>query len=174
VEIDGSLSSQYVSAVLMAAPLAEGPVEIALTGPQIGARGYVDLTLAAMRVYGASGRARRALPNGLSSRALPCDGFLVEPDASAATYLWAAEAADRRRHRSRRAGGRLHPAGREGARYHRRVSPNMPSVIEGSQMQDAVPTLAVLAAYNNTPVRFTGIENLRVKECDRIRRCGTG
>jgi 3-phosphoshikimate 1-carboxyvinyltransferase len=35
-------------------------------------------------------------------------------------------------------------------------------------MQDAVPTLAVLAAYNGTPVRFTGIENLRVKECDRI------
>lgn len=35
-------------------------------------------------------------------------------------------------------------------------------------MQDAIPTLAVLAAFNETPVRFTGIENLRVKECDRI------
>jgi 3-phosphoshikimate 1-carboxyvinyltransferase len=41
-------------------------------------------------------------------------------------------------------------------------------VIDGSQMQDAIPTLAVLAAFNETPVRFIGIANLRVKECDRI------
>ena len=45
----------------------------------------------------------------------------------------------------------------------------MPAVIDGSQMQDAVPTLAVLAAFNNQPVRFVGIANLRVKETDRIR-----
>ena len=44
----------------------------------------------------------------------------------------------------------------------------MPAVIDGSQMQDAIPTLAVLAAFNNQPVRFVGIANLRVKECDRI------
>ena len=35
-------------------------------------------------------------------------------------------------------------------------------------MQDAIPTLAVLAAFNTRPVRFTGIANLRVKECDRV------
>ena len=35
--------------------------------------------------------------------------------------------------------------------------PELPPVIEGSQMQDAIPTLAVLAAFNETPVRFTGI-----------------
>jgi 3-phosphoshikimate 1-carboxyvinyltransferase len=49
----------------------------------------------------------------------------------------------------------------------------MPAVIDGSQMQDAVPTLAVLAAFNATPVRFVGISNLRVKECDRIRALST-
>ncbi|MFN8927072.1 MAG: 3-phosphoshikimate 1-carboxyvinyltransferase, partial [Rhodospirillales bacterium] len=47
--------------------------------------------------------------------------------------------------------------------------PHLPPVIDGSQMQDAVPTLAVLSAFNATPVRFVGIANLRVKECDRIR-----
>ena len=41
-------------------------------------------------------------------------------------------------------------------------------MIDGSQMQDAVPTLAVLAAFNATPVRFVGVANLRVKECDRL------
>ena len=49
----------------------------------------------------------------------------------------------------------------------------MPAVIDGSQMQDAVPTLAVLAAFNDTPVRFVGIANLRVKECDRINALAT-
>jgi 3-phosphoshikimate 1-carboxyvinyltransferase len=51
--------------------------------------------------------------------------------------------------------------------------PKMPAVIDGSQMQDAVPTLAVLAAFNDTPVRFVGIANLRVKECDRITALAT-
>jgi 3-phosphoshikimate 1-carboxyvinyltransferase len=51
--------------------------------------------------------------------------------------------------------------------------PRLPAVIDGSQMQDAVPTLAVLAAFNDTPVRFTGIANLRVKECDRISALAT-
>ncbi len=52
--------------------------------------------------------------------------------------------------------------------------PHLPAVIDGSQMQDAIPTIAVLAAFNETPVRFVGIANLRVKECDRIRAVSTG
>ena len=35
--------------------------------------------------------------------------------------------------------------------------------MECSLTQDAVPTLAVLAAFSETPVRFTGISNLRVE-----------
>ena len=49
----------------------------------------------------------------------------------------------------------------------------MPPVIDGAQMQDAVPTLAALAAFNRRAVRFTGIANLRVKECDRIAAMAT-
>src|SRR6516162_9571807 len=51
--IDGGLSSQYVSALLMAAAAGRGPVDIVLTGDKIGARGYIDLTLAAMAAFGA-------------------------------------------------------------------------------------------------------------------------
>lgn len=167
VEIDGSLSSQYVSAVLMAAPLASGPVEIALTGTEIGARGYVDLTLAAMRAFGAKVEQEGAAEWKVEPGAYAATDFLVEPDASAATYLWAAETLT---------GGAIDlgvPADaftQPDARAHEVIArfPEMPHVIDGSQMQDAVPTLAVLAAYNKAPVRFTGIENLRVKECDRI------
>ncbi len=170
VEIDGGLSSQYVSALLMLAARAEAPVEVALTGPEIGARGYVDLTLAAMHAFGAKASAVgdgawRVEPTGYRAAHLH-----IEPDASAATYLWAAE---------RLTGGAIdlgaetftQPDAR--AREVIGAFPHMPAVIDGSQMQDAVPTLAVLAAFNAAPVRFVGIANLRVKECDRIHALST-
>jgi 3-phosphoshikimate 1-carboxyvinyltransferase len=168
VVIDGGLSSQYVSALLMLGACADGPVEVALQGADIGARGYVDLTLAAMRRFGAqvtadpSASAWTIAATGYEA----CDLF-IEPDASAATYLWAAEALT---------GGAI-DLGLAGDAFTQpdaaahaliRAFPHMPAVIDGSQMQDAVPTLAVLAAFNTTPVRFTGVANLRVKECDRI------
>lgn len=172
ITIDGGLSSQYVSALLMAAPCGTGPVEIALAGADIGARGYVDLTIAAMRHFGASvspidGTRWRIEPTGYRAADLH-----VEPDASAATYLWAAAALT---------GGSIdlgaapedftQPDARAEALI--RMFPHLPATIDGAQMQDAVPTLAVLAAFNETPVRFTGIANLRVKECDRVRALAT-
>ncbi|MEQ1770789.1 MAG: 3-phosphoshikimate 1-carboxyvinyltransferase [Devosia sp.] len=172
VEIDGALSSQYVSALLMAAPFGTAPIDVALTGKDLDARGYVDLTLAAMHAFGASAdqldeMTWRVQPTGYTAR-----DFVIEPDASAATYLWAASALT---------GGNIdlgvpmeaftQPDAKAAAII--RSFPHMPAVIDGSQMQDAVPTLAVLAAFNETPVRFTGIANLRVKECDRISALAT-
>ncbi|OYX36420.1 MAG: 3-phosphoshikimate 1-carboxyvinyltransferase [Caulobacterales bacterium 32-69-10] len=173
VEVDASLSSQYVSALLIAAGCARAPVEVALKGKDIGARGYVGLTLAAMRRFGAQvevlegENAWRIAPGGYTA-----GDFAIEPDASAATYFWAASALT---------GGRIDlgvaPIGftQPDARAYDliRMFPRLPSVIEGSQCQDAVPTLAVLAAFNETPVRFTGIANLRVKECDRVAALAT-
>ncbi len=168
IEIDAGLSSQYVSAVLMAAPLGEGPIEIALTGTEIGARGYVDLTLAAMSSFGAIVETRdtsRWLVRPTGYRAADLH---VEPDASAATYLWAAEALTGGAiDLGTAAGNFTQPDARAKALID--AFPHMPSKIDGSQMQDAVPTLAVLAAFNKEPVRFTAIANLRVKECDRVR-----
>jgi 3-phosphoshikimate 1-carboxyvinyltransferase len=172
VEIDAGLSSQYVSALLMLSACGRAPVEVALKGRDIGARGYVDLTLAAMSRFGArwreiDGAAWRVEPTGYSA----CD-LAIEPDASAATYLWACEALT---------GGRidlgLEPQAftQPDAKAHALIAafPHMPPLIDGAQMQDAVPTLAVLAAFNATPVRFTGIANLRVKECDRTAALAT-
>jgi 3-phosphoshikimate 1-carboxyvinyltransferase len=172
IEIDGSLSSQYVSALLMAAACGTGPIEIALSGRGLDAKGYVDLTLAAMRAFGADAaaldeRTWRVMPTGYRAT-----DFQIEPDASAATYLWGAQALT---------GGAIdlgvaadaftQPDARAKAVID--LFPHLPAVIDGSQMQDAVPTLAVLAAFNTTPVRFTGIANLRVKECDRVAALAT-
>lgn len=174
VEIDASLTSQYLSALLMLAACGAGPVDVALLNVDIGARGYIDLTTAAMRRFGArvealcNGGVWRVSPTGYAATDL-----VIEPDASAATYLWAAEVLT---------GGSIDLGVAAGdftqpdAAAHALIAafPNMPSVIDGSQMQDAVPTLAVLAAFNARPVRFTGIANLRVKECDRISALSTG
>jgi 3-phosphoshikimate 1-carboxyvinyltransferase len=172
VTIDGGLSSQYVSALLMAAALGDGPIEVALTGANIGARGYVNLTVAAMRAFGARVEERSNDSWLVQPTGYKATDFHIEPDASAATYLWAASALT---------GGNIDlgvPANaftQPDAAASAVIAqfPHMPAVIDGSQMQDAVPTLAVLAAFNDTPVRFTGIANLRVKECDRVSALAT-
>lgn len=168
VEIDASLSSQYVSALLMAAPFGDGPIEVALAGQDIGARGYVDLTLAAMRSFGAKVEETSPGTWQVEPTGYVATDFHIEPDASAATYLWGIEALT---------GGKIDLGVAADAFTQPDAAaqaiiaqfPNMPAVIDGSQMQDAVPTMAVVAAFNNQPVRFVGIANLRVKETDRIR-----
>ena len=172
VEIDGGLSSQYVSALLMAAACGEGPIDVALTGEQLDARGYVDLTVAAMKAFGAQVSEVDATTWRVEPTGYTATDYVIEPDASAATYLWAAEALT---------GGKIdlgvpmdaftQPDAKAASFI--RMFPRMPEIIDGSQMQDAVPTLAVLAAFNETPVRFVGIANLRVKETDRIHALST-
>jgi 3-phosphoshikimate 1-carboxyvinyltransferase len=167
VMVDAALSSQYVSALLMAAACANRATEIVLNGNEIGARGYIELTLATMRTFGSSvmrtsDNSWLVEPTGYRSA-----DIVIEPDASAATYIWAAGALT---------GGSidlgLSPdrfTQPDAAAYALIASfPTMPGLIDGAQIQDAVPTLAILAALNKTPVRFVGISNLRVKECDRI------
>ncbi|WP_425600572.1 3-phosphoshikimate 1-carboxyvinyltransferase [Nitrospirillum viridazoti] len=172
VEIDGGLSSQYVSALLMMGALGSRPTDVVLTGADIGAKGYVDLTTAAMAAFGARVTHPSDTVWTVAATGYQATDFAVEPDASAATYLWAAEALT---------GGAIDlgtPADaftQPDARAYDfiRLFPHLPAVIDGSQMQDAIPTLAVLAAFNATPVRFTGIANLRVKECDRVAALAT-
>jgi 3-phosphoshikimate 1-carboxyvinyltransferase len=177
VEIDAGLSSQYVSALLMAGPLvsqgANAPLTVALAGAEIGARGYVDLTLAAMQAFGAKVDQIDAATWKVEPTGYRAADFVIEPDASAATYLWAAEVLT---------GGAIDLGvaatafTQPDAKAYEVIAqfPHLPAEIDGSQMQDAVPTLAVLAAFNETPVRFTGIANLRVKECDRVRALSLG
>ncbi len=167
LSIDASLSSQYVSALLMLGACGREPTEVALTNIDIGARGYIDLTVAAMQRFGAHIDAAEAGIWRIDPTGYYATDIEVEPDASAATYPWAWAALT---------GGKIDiglaaPAFTQpdAAAYDLIAAfPDMPPLIDGSQIQDAVPTLAVLAAYNEGEVRFTGIANLRVKECDRI------
>jgi 3-phosphoshikimate 1-carboxyvinyltransferase len=126
-------------------------------------RGYAPL----WRARGAEGFCDLARATG---GVLSC--YAPEPDASAATYLWAAEALTRGSIDIGITSGAFTQP--DAAAYNLiRQFPYLPPVIDGSQIQDAVPTLATLAVFNTTPVRFVGIANLRVKECDRIAAMAT-
>lgn len=166
-EVDGSLSSQYVSALMMIAAMGEEESHLTIGGGKIGAQGYLRITAAVMEAFGGSVTFEGSNRINVAPGGYTASDYRIEPDASAATYIWGAEILT---------GGRL-DIGCEPSQLNQpdaaaydviRTFPNMPAEIDGSQMQDAVPTLAVLAMYNNTPVRFVGIANLRVKECDRI------
>ena len=63
VVIDAGLSSQYVSALQMAAACGSEPFTIELAGADIGARGYIDLTMSAMRAWASRDRRRTLRPN---------------------------------------------------------------------------------------------------------------
>ena len=170
VTIDARLSSQYVSALLMLAAGGRRPIRVVLEGDAIGARG--NRHCAMMRRFGAQMEQLGTTIWVVQPSGYQAADLLVEPDASAATYLWAIAALT---------GGAIdvgtapidftQPDAHAHDMIHR--FPHMPADIDGSQMQDAVPTLAVLAAFNATPVRFVGIANLRVKECDRVAAMAT-
>jgi len=93
VSIDGSISSQFLTAFLMSAPLADGEVRIEIEGDLVS-KPYIDITLHIMRQFGVEVENHDyqsfVIPAGQQYVA-PGD-FLVEGDASSASYFLAAAA----------------------------------------------------------------------------------
>ncbi|NLE40148.1 MAG: 3-phosphoshikimate 1-carboxyvinyltransferase [Pirellulaceae bacterium] len=91
-KVSGSISSQYLSGLLMAAPCATGPVELIVEGELVSTP-YVEMTLAVMRAFGVeietNGLERFHVP---APREYAACRYAIEPDASAASYFFAAAA----------------------------------------------------------------------------------
>lgn len=169
VGIDAGLSTQYISALMMIAPHLENGLSIELKNADgLDGAGYLEVTTSIMQEFGikveSDSSGKWLVPAGMYG----CPNYPVEPDYSACTYLWAADALSKATVEisNSKQGETAQPDAK--ALDVINQFPHMPAVVDGSQMQDAVPTLAVLAAFNETPVRFVGLKNLRVKECDRI------
>ncbi|WP_318401552.1 3-phosphoshikimate 1-carboxyvinyltransferase [Photobacterium leiognathi] len=93
VEIDGSISSQFLTAFLMAAPLAQADTVIRIKGDLVS-KPYIDITLHIMAQFGVEVENRdyqEFVVKGNQSYVSPGD-FLVEGDASSASYFLAAAA----------------------------------------------------------------------------------
>lgn len=93
VEIDGSVSSQFLTAFLMAAPLFSGDTELHIRG-ELVSKPYIDITLHIMAVFGVQVRHENYQVFhicGQQQYESPGD-YLVEGDASSASYFLAAAA----------------------------------------------------------------------------------
>ncbi len=183
VELDAGESSQYLSALLLAATRARGPVEIAVE--RLTSAPYVELTLAAMADFGAA--VERPAGDRYRVRPAPLAGaeVAVEADASAACYAGAAAALTggrvailglRRDSRQgdlgffellRRMGAEVGWQGSRLAVEGRGALRAIEADLSG--MPDQVPTLAALGPFAEGTTRITNVPHLRLKESDRLR-----
>jgi 3-phosphoshikimate 1-carboxyvinyltransferase len=184
--IDASRSSQYVSAVLLAAPYAKSDVELEIAGGVLVSRPYVGLTLQVMDAFGARaawrGADRLYVAAGPGYRGRD---YTVEADASSAAYPFCAAAIAGGRVRvdgvprdSRQADFRLLDILEHmGCRVRREADavevtgPDGPLRgvdVDMNDLPDAVLALAVVALFADGPTHIRNVENLRIKESDRL------
>lgn len=190
--LPGDVSSQFVSGLLMAAPLMGGPVEVVVAEP-VESRPYIDLTVSVLGRFGVevtesgsatpAGEPARSLVVS-SPRGLAGPGSLsVGGDWSNAAFWLAAGAIGGAGVRvsgldpSSAQGDRqvLGALSLMGARVGRSAdgASCAPDRLRGrnvdvSSCPDLVPPLAAVAAVAEGTTRFTGAARLRIKESDRL------
>jgi 3-phosphoshikimate 1-carboxyvinyltransferase len=185
--IDARVSSQFVSAMLMPAPLWKHGLKLRVIGD--AARPFIDMTLRLMEAWGAHSSVEGeviAVPGGQWYRA---QRFLVEPDASSASYFAAAAAL---------AGGTVRIEGLTtnsiqgdigflGVLEHMgaRIQWHPDHVeVEGTghlagvdvamnSMPDMVPTLAAIAPFATSPTIIRDVAFIRQHESDRLHALAT-
>lgn len=192
-EVAGTISSQFLSALLMAAPLCGGNVRLCVTG-ELVSRPYIDLTLAVMRKFGAKIETDRAFTSFFipAKTSYQPRSYRIEPDASAASYFFAIPAI---------IGGKITVQGLSKTSIQGDIGfveclasmgccveygPNEITVarpktgggtlaplvgidVDMNQISDTAQTLAVVALFAETPTKIRNIAHVRGKETDRIK-----
>ncbi|MFD8782415.1 3-phosphoshikimate 1-carboxyvinyltransferase [Kitasatospora sp. NPDC059599] len=186
--LDAGESSQYLTALLLLGPLTRDGLRITVT--RLVSAPYVGITLAMMREFGvevtreltSDGEVFEVPPGGYRAT-----GYAVEPDASTASYFFAAAAVAGREvtvpglgrdalqgdlrfvEVLRRMGVRA-DVGSD------RTTVTGDGTLSGTtvtmrDISDTMPTLAAIAPFASGPVRIEDVHNTRVKECDRLEAC---
>ncbi|ELX4206933.1 3-phosphoshikimate 1-carboxyvinyltransferase [Vibrio vulnificus] len=189
VNIDGSISSQFLTAFLMAAPLAQGEVKIHIVG-ELVSKPYIDITLHIMKQFGVD-----VVNNGYQEFIIPAGQsyvspgqFLVEGDASSASYFLAAAAIK---------GGEIKVTGIgknsiQGDIHFADALEKMGAEIEWGEdyvisrvgrlkgidmdynhIPDAAMTIATTALFAQGTTAIRNVYNWRVKETDRLSAMAT-
>lgn len=194
VGVDGSLSSQFTSGLLLAAAAMPDGLAVDLLGPVVS-RPYLDMTLAVLRSFGVDagsdgGRRLWVRPGGLTAGV-----HRIEPDASGASYFLAAAAICGGRVRVADLGsesvqgdvGLARVLGAMGAEVEQRSDSTevrgtgrLHGVeVDLTDMPDMAQTVAAVAVFADGPTTVRGAEVIRGHETDRIaavvtelRRCG--
>ncbi|MFA6333476.1 MAG: 3-phosphoshikimate 1-carboxyvinyltransferase [Methanoregula sp.] len=184
VSMDGSISSQFISSVLIAAPYADREITVTLPSPTASAS-YLDITLDVMQTFGARVDRIGYETFAVSNRhRYTGREYAVEGDYSSASYFFAIAAI---------CGGRvtvknLAPGSVQGDRRFLDALRGMGCTVtrsgasatvertgelrgitfDMSTSPDTVQTLCMVAATCSSPTTITGISHLKFKESDRI------
>jgi 3-phosphoshikimate 1-carboxyvinyltransferase len=187
ITLAASLSSQFASALLMPAPYWERGVELELVRP-VG-RPFIEMTLRLMERWGVKSRAQGAAIRVAGGQRYRCRHWVVEPDASAASYFAAAAAL---------LGGSVtitglgRPSLQGDAKFFGVLEAMGAAVkwredavrvtgsgrlagvdVDLAEMPDMVATLAVLAPFADSPTRIRGVGFVRHHESDRLSALAT-
>ncbi len=184
ISLDGGVSSQYISALLMIAPLMEKGLTLHLQGKVIS-KPYIHLTLQLMKQYGVEsewvGSTIKVAPQ--SYRPLP---YTVESDWSAASYWYEMMALSQQAEielkglfkeslQGDAAGAKLfaqlgvatdYKAGGVVLRKNGNVCQKL--IYDFVNEPDLAQTFVTTCAFMDIPFRFTGLQSLKIKETDRI------
>lgn len=181
LRVAGGVSSQFLSGLMMAAGGAAKPRAIIIDGTLVS-RPYVDMTAAVMRDFGVdvTGQTDRYV---IESGQYTGTDYDVEPDASAASYFWAAAAIT---------GGKVTVDGLSRAALQGDVgvvdvleqmgctvdNDSSSITVTGGDLRgvdvdmnaisDTVQTIAPVALFADSPTRIRGVAHNRFKETDRI------
>ncbi|RPI87506.1 MAG: 3-phosphoshikimate 1-carboxyvinyltransferase [Planctomycetaceae bacterium] len=180
--VPGKISSQYLSALLMAAPSAARPTRLEVAGGLVS-EPYVDMTLRVMEAFGVT--VLQPAPGVFEStpQEYKAQAYAIEPDATAASYFFAIAAIT---------GGRVTVEGLSRGALQGDVrfvdvlaqmgclveeTPGGLTVTGGplrgidvdmNAISDTAQTLAAVAPFAVGPTRIRNIAHVRHKETDRI------
>jgi 3-phosphoshikimate 1-carboxyvinyltransferase len=187
--VRGDISSQFLSGLLMTAPCAQSQVELIIDGMLVS-QPYVRMTLEVMRSFGVTVNASDSLQRFQvdAPQKYRATEYVIEPDASAASYFWAAAAI---------CGGEVTVEGlstdslqgdvafvdcleKMGCDVRRDNSgitvigrPLRGVDVDMNAISDTVQTLSVVALFAEGATRIRNVGHVRHKETDRIAAVAT-
>ena len=181
--VAGNISSQFLSGLMMAAPMAKSDVKLKVVGELVSVP-YVAMTADVMRAFGAEVRGEVQGPFTISAaKKYRAAHYSIEPDASAASYFWAAGAilggtatveglsrnslqGDVRFCECLRQMGCTVEYGNDSVTVQGGKLSGID--VDMADISDTVQTLAAVALFAAGPTTVRGVAHNRVKETDRI------
>jgi len=186
LSIQGTVSSQYVTSLLLIAPVMEKGIEIQVEDKQVS-KSYIDMTIASLESFGVNvenqGYKKYIIKAGESYRA---SDYYVEGDISGASYFWAIAALTNGIVRVENINPRSSQGDvgfpdlleRMGCRVIKNAEEKWIEVagvgklwgieVDMEQMPDTAQTLAVVASFAKGKTKITGLSTLRGKETNRL------
>jgi len=184
--IRGDISSQFISALMMIAPILDKGLVINIVGRK-NSSSYIDMTIDLMQKFGVKVQKNKHNNIIIKKRPIIPTNYVVETDMSGASYFFAAGAISGKKIRVKninfksKQGDLTFPDLLEkmGCQVKKNIKKGWievkgPKILKGidtnmSNMPDTAQTLAIVAAFAKGKTIITGLSTLKMKETDRLK-----